>query len=232
VGTTTLALNVAAALANADGKRRVVLADLQTSAANIAVQLALDGSDGLAALSAVAVADITPEVIRPRLVQHPSGLQLLLTDTRRLAQTEALTSGQLTAVIGGLGQLAHIVLLDLGSMLDETSLTAVSLCQQIVLAVEPQRIAVTAAQILIAQLAQREIGTEQLKLVVINRTHSAVTLDRHTIETQLNLPIDTLLPPVPELAAQAADSASLIMRVQPGGLYAEQIRALAQRLVA
>lgn len=36
VGTTTLALNLAAAMANADGERRVILVDLQTSAANIA----------------------------------------------------------------------------------------------------------------------------------------------------------------------------------------------------
>ncbi len=227
VGTTTLVLNTAAALANADSERRVILADLQTSAANVAVQLGLDAADGLAALIDLGAADITPAAISPRLVQHPSGLQLLLAD----AQAEALTPGQLTAVIGSLSQLAQFVLLDLGNTLDEASLAAVGLCQHIVLAVEPQRVAVTAAQHLIAQLDRRGIATARLKLVVINRTPGAVTLDRHAIETQLKLPIDTLLPPAPELAAQAADEASLIIHVQPGGLFAEQIRALAQRLV-
>jgi DNA-binding response OmpR family regulator len=227
VGTTTLVLNTAAALANADSERRVILADLQTRAANVAVQLGLDAADGLAALIDLEVADITPAAISPHLVQHPSGLQLLLAD----AQAEALTSGQRQAVIGSLSQLAQFVLLDLGNTLDEASLAAVGVCQCIALAVEPQRVAVTAAQHLIAQLDRRGIPASRLKLVVINRTPGAVTLDRHAIETQLKLPIDTLLPPAPELAAQAADEASLIIHVQPGGLFAEQIRALAQRLV-
>jgi Flp pilus assembly CpaE family ATPase len=102
----------------------------------------------------------------------------------------------------------------------------------VVLALEPQRIAVAAAQNLSAQLERRGLPAAHLSVVLINRAPGAVMLDKPVIEAQLKLPIVGLLPPVPEIASQAADEASLIIHLQPGGLFAEQIRTLAQHLTA
>lgn len=230
VGTTTLALNAAAALANADGERRVILVDLQTSAANIAVQLGLSAADGLAALVDLEPNDITPAVIASRLVQHASGLQLLLANADQPALAATLNAAQLAALLSSVSQLAHLVVLDLGSTLDDLTLTALGACRRVVLALEPQRIAVAAAQNLSAQLERRGLPAAHLSVVLINRAPGAVMLDKRVIEAQLKLPIVGLLPPVPEIASQAADEASLIIHLQPGGLFAEQIRTLAQHL--
>jgi DNA-binding response OmpR family regulator len=230
VGTTTLALNTAAALANADGERHVILVDLQASAANVAVQLGLNAADGLTALVNLEPDEITPAAIGPRLVHHASGLQLLLVSADQPVPAAALTTAQLTALISSVSQLAHVVVLDLGSTLDDLTLTALELCRRIVLALEPQRIAVVAAQHLGAQLERRGIPVARLSVALINRSPGAMMLDRQVIEAQLKLPIDVLLPPVPEVAGQAADEASLIIHVQPGGLFAGQIRTLAQSL--
>lgn len=227
VGTTTLALNTAAALATADADRRVILADLQSSAANVAVQLGLDPADGLAAFTGLLSHEITPALIGVRLVRHASGLQLLLASAERSA---ALTAAQLTALLNSLSQLAQFVLLDLGSVLDDVTLTALGQCHHVVLALEPQRLAVTAAQNLIAQLERHGVPAARLTVALINRTLGAVALDRTALEAQLKLPIYTLLPPVPEVASQAADEASLIIHIQPGSLIAEQFRTLAQHL--
>jgi len=228
VGATTLALNTAAALANADGERRVVLVDLQASAANVAVQLGLSAADGLAALVNLEPNDITPAAIAPCLVHHASGLQLLLISAE--PPTAALTTTQLLAVINSVSQLAHIVVLDLGSTLDDLTLAALGLCRRVVLALEPHRIAVVAAQNLIAQLERRGVPAAHLSIALINRSPGAVMLDKRVVEAQLQLPITVLLPPVPEVAGQAADEASLIIHLQPGGLFAEQIRTLTQHL--
>ena len=233
VGTTTLALNTAAALTTADGERRVILVDLQASAANVAVQLGLDAASGLATLIDLEPHNITPAAIGPCLIRHASGFQLLLAGIDQ--PTTALTAAQLAAVIGSVSQLAQVVVLDLGSTLDDLTLTALALCRHVVLALEPQRIAVVAAQHLAAQLERRGIPAARLSVVLINRVAAArapgaVMLDRRAIEAQLKLPIDVLLPPIPEVASQAADEASLIIHLQPGGLYAEQIRTLARQL--
>ena len=229
-GTTTLALNAAAALANADGERHVILVDLQASAANVAAQLGLNAVDGLAALANLEPNDITPAAIGPRLVQHASGLQLLLVNADQSAPAAALTTPQLTTLIGSVSQLAHVVVLDLGSTLDDLTLTALGMCRRIVLALEPQRIAVVAAQNLGAQLERRGIPAARLSVALINRAPGATMLDRRVIEDQLKLPIEVLLPPITEVASQAADEASLIIHIQPGGLYAGQIRTLVQHL--
>ena len=72
----------------------------------------------------------------------------------------------------------------------------------------------------------------RLSAALINRTTGTVMLDKQVIEAQLKLPIEVLLPPVPEVAGQAADESNLIIHLQPGGLFAEQIRTLAQHLTA
>jgi DNA-binding response OmpR family regulator len=228
VGATTLALNTAAALANVDGDRRVILVDLQASAANVAMQLGFDAASGLATLADLGPNDITPAAIGPCLVRHASGVQLLLAGTDQSAT--ALTATQLVTLIDGVSQLAQVVVLDLGSTLDDLTLTALALCRRVVLALEPQRIAVVAAQHLAAQLERRGIPAARLSVALINRAPGTVMLDRRAIEAQLKLPIGVLLPPVPEAASQAADEASLIIHLQPGGLYAEQIRTLALQL--
>ena len=230
VGTTTLALNTAAALATADGERRVILIDLQASAANVAVQLGLNAANDLTALVGLEPNDITPAAIGPCLIRHASGLQLLLAGADQPATAAALTATQLAAVIGSVSQLAPVVVLDLGSTLDDLTLTALALCRRVVLALEPQRIAVVAAQNLAAQLERRGIPAARLSVALINHAPGAVMLDRRAIEAQLKLPIGVLLPPTPEVASQAADEASLIIHLQPGGLYAEQIRTLARQL--
>jgi len=125
-----------------------------------------------------------------------------------------------------------VVILDLGSTLDDLTLTALGGCRRVVLALEPQRIAVLAAQNLSAQLELRGIPAIRLSAALINRTAGAVMLDKRAIEAQLKLPIAVLLPPAPEVAGQAADEASLIIHLQPGGLFAEQIRALARHLTS
>ena len=229
VGTTTLALNLAAAMANADGERRVILVDLQTSAANIAAQLGLGTADGLAALVDLEPGAITPAVLGPRLIHHASGMSLLV-NADQPTPAALLTPAQVAALINSVSQLAHVVVLDLGSTLDDLTLTALGLCRRVVLALEPQRIAVAAAQNVSAQLERRGIPAARLSAALINRTAGTVMLDKQVVESQLKLPIEVLLPPVPEVAGQAADESNLIIHLQPGGLFAEQIRTLAQHL--
>ncbi len=229
VGTTTLALNLAAAMANADGERRVILVDLQTSAANIAAQLGLGTADGLAALVDLEPGAITPAVLGPRLIHHASGMSLLV-NADQPAPAALLAPAQVAALINSVSQLAHVVVLDLGSTLDDLTLTALGLCRRVVLALEPQRIAVAAAQNVSAQLERRGIPAARLSVALINRTAGTVMLDKQVVESQLKLPIEVLLPPVPEVAGQAADESNLIIHLQPGGLFAEQIRTLAQHL--
>lgn len=111
----------------------------------------------------------------------------LLVNADQPAPAALLTAAQVTALISSVSQLAHIVVLDLGSTLDDLTLTALGLCRRVVLALEPQRIAVAAAQNVSVQLERRGIPTARLSAALINRTTGTV-MDRRVDETQLNFP--------------------------------------------
>ena len=128
----------------------------------------------MAALAGLLPHEITPALIEARLVRQAGGLQLLLAGAGRPV---ALTAARLTALLNSLSQLAQFVLLDLGSVLDEATLTALSQCHQVVLALKPQRIAVTAARNLIAQLDRHGVPAARLTVALIDRTPGAVALD-------------------------------------------------------
>lgn len=230
VGTTTLALNVAAALVKPSTLRPVMFVDLQSSAANVAVQLGLTPGEGLAVFAQRLPQEITPALVRSQLMQHASGLQLLLSAANHNSPDKALSPERLSAVVNSLTHLAQQVVIDLGSTLEENTVAAAKLCQRIVLAVEPQRVALAAAQNVIAQLDRHGIGLQRLIVAVVNRTPGALTLTKLTIEAQLKLPVTALLPPVPEVASEAAQDGRLILQLQPGSLIADQIRTLAQHL--
>ena len=232
VGTTPLALNVAAAVASTPPPRRVILADLQPGAANVALQLQVDPGLGLGALLNHSPHEIDRALVSQHLIHHPSGIRLLLPGLELRSGLSSLPAAQLTAIIESLIQIGQIVILDLGSTVDEGVIAALKLCRQVVLALEPQRVAVNVARNLIAQLDRRGIPPERLIVTLINRTQSTLTLDKRAIENALKLPVGSLIPPAPETAFHAAEQAALIIHLQPGSLIADQFRSLAQRLTA
>ncbi len=230
VGTTTLALNVAAALANSTPASPVILADLQSSAANVAMQLRLESAGGLASLINSPVHEIDAARAASQLIRHSSGVLLLMSTPDLRASMTTLPEAQLQAIIRSLAQLGQTVLLDLGSTLDESTIAALQLCQLLVLVIEPQRLAVTVAQNMIAALNRRGIPSDRLVLALINHVAGAATLDKRTIESLLQLPVSSFIPPAPEAASEAVEQAALMIHLQPGSLIADQFRSLAQRL--
>lgn len=231
VGTTTLAMNVGAALASTPPPRKVVLIDLQASAANVSVQLGLSPSSGLLALLHHAPGEIKPELVSQQLIAHPSGLQLLLPSLDMRSNSETIPAAQMRAVLNSLSHISQAVLIDVGCIIDDNSAITLGACNHIVLVLEPQRVAITVAQTMIAQLDRRGIPADRLIIAVVNRSPSALTIDKRTIESLLKLPISVLIPPAPEAAYQAAEQAALMVYLQPHSIIVDQFRSLAQRIM-
>lgn len=229
VGTTTLALNIATTLSTPE--RRVILIDLQTSPANVAAQLNWTSPDGLAHLLRRAPGEITPDRVEASLTTQAHGLRLLLTGPELRASMPSLPAPQIGAILSAAAQLAPVIVLDLGSTLDEATLTILKQCQRIVLVLEPQPLGVTVARSQLVQLTRRSIATERVKAVVVNRMVSASTLDTRSIEDVLKVPVIAVLPPATEVTDAAATSAGQIVQRHPESPIADQLRHLAEHLV-
>ncbi len=231
VGTTTLAMNVSAVLASTPPPRKVILIDLQTSAANIAVQLNATPSANLLGLLHRSPNELTPEVLNQQLIAHPSGLQLLLPAISAQGSTEAITAAQMQTLLNMLGRMSQAIIIDVGNNIDDNTAVVLSACHKIVLVVEPQRLSLAVAQTLIGQLDRRGMKTDRLIIAVVNRSPNVMTLDKRAIESVLKVPISVLIPPEPDITAQAADQSALIVYTQPNSIIADQFKSLAQRVV-
>ncbi|MGH2594230.1 MAG: hypothetical protein ACRDGG_12030, partial [Anaerolineae bacterium] len=126
-----------------------------------------------------------------------------------------------------LASLSDVVLLDLGARIDAGVQAALRLCSRVVVTLEPQRTSVILAQLILSQLEKAGVGPDKLVSVVVNRTPSAASLSKGTIEGLLNRDIVVVVTPVPEVAFQASDQGAPIIMVQPGNIVSDQFRQLA-----
>jgi len=234
VGTTTLAINIAVAIAQSSSDsapRSITLADLHSCSGDIALQLGISRSGGLPALLARQPEEITAKVLEPALVGHVSGVRMLLTPIEQRAGITDIPAAHAEAVVRQLASLSDVVVLDLGSRIDDGVHGALKLCSRVVVTLEPQRTAVMLAQAMIAQIEKVGVGSEKIVAALINRSPSASTLSKGTIEGLLNRDIAVVISPAPEVAFQASEQGSPIIMVQPGNIVSDQFRELARFLM-
>jgi pilus assembly protein CpaE len=234
VGTTTLAINVGVAMAQMSSNetpKRVTVAELNSGAGDLAVQMGITRSGGLHTLLSRKTDDITSSALDKTLVTHVTGARFLVSPVEERALGHNIPPEYSEAIIKQLASLSDIVLLDLGSRIDDNVRAALSRCSRLVLALEPQRISVTLTRSLLAQLEKISFGIDKIALVVVNRTQSASSLSRGMLEGLLGQDIIAIVPPAPEVAFQAADQGEPIIMVQPGNIVSDQFRELARFLL-
>lgn len=230
VGTTTLVVNVATAMALPEigqGKR-VALAELVHGAGTAGLQLGFAHSNGLATLMSKSADELDQRTIESQLIDH-HGVRMLLAPVE--PRSALLPVSLVEATTSHLARLSDFLLLDLGSGLDAATRTAIKLCRYIVLVVEPQRVALTLAQAMLSDLGAMDVLRDRIGIVLFNRAPSAASIGKATVEGLLGEVI-TVIPPASELAFQASEVGVPIVQFQPGSLVSSQIRDLARYLLA
>lgn len=230
VGTTTLAVNVAVALAQdvAQGKR-VIMAELVSGSGGAGLQLGFTRPTGLAALMTRPTEDLNQRVVESHLITHSSGIRLLLASTE--PRNGALPAPQVEATIQQLGRLCDYLVFDLGCGLEDAGRAAIKQCRYIVLVAEPQRVSLALAQEMIAQLQAMDVLRDHIGLVLFNRAPSAATVTKSAVEGMLGQVV-SVIPAVPELSFQAAEKGAPLYLMQPGNLVSTQIRDLTKLVVS
>jgi len=183
-GTTTLAINIAAALADGPAReKRIILAEMQ---------------DGMTT----------------------AGLQLVVTS--RYAER----------IIHHLGAMADYLLIDLGVGLSEKNRFILSKCDRVVVATEPQRVAlVLAGALLEAMDTTLGIPRHRISIVPVNKAPSAFTMTKDAIEGLLQHDVAGVVTPAPEMAFQSAERGIPMVMAQPMSLVAQQIRAIMEKTI-
>jgi len=234
VGTTTLAANIAVALIQGPARdQKVALADMQSGAATLSLQLGLRRHDGLAQLLAQPVERIDAEMIDVQLQEHQTGVQVLSGQIEPPGVAAPLSAAHAEAIVRHLGASTDYLLLDLGVGLGEATRNILPICHRVVVTIEPHRVALTLAQALLDEMAMSlNVPRHRISVVLINRSPSASTFTRETIEGLLQQDLVGVVVPAPELAFQSSERGIPMVMVQPKSLVAQQYRTIAEHLVS
>ena len=228
VGVTTLAVNLAIMLAQMD--KDVILLDLQPYSGAVALQLGISPVNTIADLLEREATALTQSVVEDSLARHPSGIRILPAAQGPQSVRGEITLPHLEAILGNLETVAQYLVLDMGSQMSPPGQQVLKKCSQVILVTEPDEIALTLTQRALDSLQALDVKGSRIGIVVVNRTRSASTPTRSTIESTLGSELLSLFTPAPELFAQAAVEGVPIAWAQQTSLQADMFRELAQRI--
>ncbi len=209
VGTSTITLNLAASFV----KRQVssVLIDLRPNAGSIACQLKSAQRSSLADLIALPAEQLDSLHVEKCLIQHSSGLRLLLSPPSgaKLSELPATHVGPLARASAAL---ADVVFLDLPHVASPASTEALRSSQRALLVLAPAAVTMACAEQALSLLESCGLTGEQVAMVVVNRSPVSMALSVSEIERKLHTTCLGLVPPAQEeLAVSEAHGMPLVL---------------------
>jgi DNA-binding response OmpR family regulator len=232
VGTTTLAVNLATALAQGPAKgKRIVFADMQSGMTAASFQFGLRRPGAIARLLERPVEQIDAKIVEAQLEEHRSGVYVLSGQAEPFGVAASVSPTHAEAVVRYLGAAADYLFLDLGVGLGETNRRLLPGCYQIVVTIEPQRASLMLAQPLLGEMTESlHIARHRISLVLVNKTPSAASFTKETIEGLLQHELAGVVTPAPELAFQSSENGIPMVLAQPNSLVAQQFQSIANYL--
>ena len=223
VGTTTVAVNVAAAAA-ANRSDKVVLVDLSFQFGGVATLLNLDPKQTLADVVREESALVEPELLRTFAMRHDSGLHVLTAPGAPEA-SQLITKAHVTQILSTLLDGYDMVVIDAGSTLDERVLTIFEAAEAVLLTVTPEIGALKSMHGLLEALA--EAGTLGLKSqFVLNNLFARDILKVRDVETFLGASMAVELPYDAFLYLKAVNEGVPIVLSAPRSAPAERLTKL------
>jgi pilus assembly protein CpaE len=224
VGATTLAANVAAALA-ADGKS-VVLIDLNLQFGNAAMFFDLRPRTTIVDFAREDITRVTEDDFSAYLADHKSGVRILAAppspEEAELVSIAAVQQG-IDLARGG----RDVVVLDLASKLDEVTLSALDVTGMVCVVTAPHLAALRGASDTLAMLKRIGIADERILVALVRST--AKGIDDAGVAKFLKRRPDVVVP-YAERADAAADLGVPYVLAEPNDKAAVALKDLALRL--
>ncbi|MBN1935787.1 MAG: response regulator [Anaerolineae bacterium] len=229
VGTSTLAVNVALALAQ--NQKKVILADLNPWASTIDIQLGLRSRSSLITLANKAPHEITQRMVEGCLEHYIGGLEVLAAGHHTAEQIVALSPEQITMLVAHLEAMSDIVVVDAGQGLAPTALKMMQCSQFTALVFEPDAIAVSLLREMLPRLEKAALVDERLNLILIDHHGTNTALAPSEIAERVSHPVRASFAPAAEILRRAARAGEPVLINQPDTTIAGQLREFALSIV-
>jgi pilus assembly protein CpaE len=228
VGTTTLAVNFAAALQRLTGRRvGFVDADLLSGDAGVLFDLSWGRS----------ISDLVPELrdldadlVNSVMPEHSSGVRVLLAPLL-LQRAEAIRADDVQRTLAGLKPYFDYLIVDTPSRFGPVTLATLDEADVIVLVITPELTALRSAARFLQLGGQLGYGPDRVMLVA-NRANSGKGITTATIEEQLQRRITVSLPSDGNALVENLNVGDLIVAARPRNKVSEGITQLAREVAA
>ncbi len=146
---------------------------------------------------------------------------------------ELISSGlALTEIVQRLSQIGSTVFLDIGTGFLPNIEKIVSSCDEIILLIEPNPLAVNRSRLLLDLLMELSFGKSKfLTIVQCNRVGAAIQMTNPQMVDVLKQPIIHMIPPVPEQAFNAFSKSIPLIELQPNSLHNQQYEKLVDSII-
>lgn len=190
VGKSTIAINVAVAMARRSHDR-VVIVDGDLQFGDVAVLLGMPPQNTvLDAASTVQFGD--PAMLQPLLSRHESGVYVLPAPTDAMLGNP-LSGQEMVGICDGLRSLAGYVIVDLPTVFDEYALTVLDAADEVLLVGAMEIPSIKNLKIGLSALDLQAIAGSKMHLV-LNRANTQVKLDVREIEQVLGMRAEFPIP--------------------------------------
>lgn len=198
VGTTTIAVNVAVALA----RRGVstVLAELTAWAGTAPALLGISPRHRLDRVPPTRTDALSPSTIANALIVHASGLRLL---AGRQRETAPIGDEAALSLLEALRRTADAVVVDAGADPTDLAVCACRIAGQAWVVTEPEPASVGRARALLELLEEQRVGRRRIGLLV-NQTSAAMAMTVAEIEEKTGIAPQHVLPSMPNACYAAA----------------------------
>ncbi|MCS6834685.1 MAG: response regulator [Anaerolineae bacterium] len=229
VGTTTVAINIAAAAVNAGDNP--VLADFRLGQGSIGVALGMIRTQSMSKLMALPTAELNAQVVENAISTHQSGLRLIASSINPRDMLAAPNLENALTIVRQLRAISKLAVFDLGSGFNPYVAKLHNEMDKLVVVVEPNAVALSIARELVKFLDEEGSGGK-INIAVLNRAQSSLQTSWHDAEAIVGRELKAIISPAPELAFQAIESKVPIVLLQPSSIVAGQMVKLAEELRA
>src|SRR5215216_17255 len=228
-GKTMLAVNLATQQAKEQPERTALL-DLSLTFGHVAALLGLEPQTSLAAVPAENLSDFDRRTLGQYLLEHPTGLQVLVAGTRP-EEGELVTAAHVRAALSTMKRQFSATFVDCGSSFDEPTIAALEMADQILVICTPELN--TLRDVRECQRVFGEIIRLDGKRVsfVFNHNQPFAVLGRDQFETTLEQPMAFELPHAGEAAYKAASRGEPLVLSSSSSAYSKAVEKLVRTLV-
>lgn len=226
VGTTTLAVQLCVAAAEAGPDRKVCLVDLDLQGGDVRTLLDITHARGIVDLVGVAQ-DLSGRQLSESLFPHDSRVRVLL-GPEEGEQGERVTGDVVRSVLGGLRTRFDVVVVDAGTQVNDAVAVATEMADDVLLVVTPDVLCARAATRRLELWSRLRIRREGVR-VVVNRASRDAEVQPDLVRRLLGVEVMGTAVPASFRELEGATNTGHPERVEDGRLR-DQVRELGREL--